>query len=272
MPALSPERFYSTVDSPPSQGDILMASVARVIGSDKWSPPRWRALDETVEELPQSRPGISAIGVAGGQSLVMVTTHDCGLDKEFNAVVDRLIEERGISEDDEEGLRAAMAEVEEDTGLDRSFQVSPLLDPATVEIAGYLVDQSLLLGGHMIGYLPVPPLVVNGLQVIPQAVVDLNYRVTIDRLGYQVRLSSVSEETRQLLRYALARLDVLRSPTLETKLSEAVGQTITDVKIDKRNRLIVKLTLANGQIIELLQKPGSPPAGPIGRSRKSIPS
>ncbi len=272
MPALAADRFYIVDDGPPAQGDILFASVARVIGDDRWSPPRWRVLDENVAELSPSEADLPAIRVAGGRSLVMVTTHDCGHDKEFNAVVDRLLEERGIREEDSEELFAVMAEVEADPTLDREFQVSPLLDPTTVEVAGRSVDQSLLLGGRVIGYLPVPPLVVAGVEVIPQAVVDLSYRVTVDRIGYVSRLTSVSEEARQLLRYALARLDVLRTPPLEAALSEAVGQEIKSARIDKRNPLIVKLTLADGSVLELLQKPSSPPAGPVSRSRRSIPS
>lgn len=272
MPALAADRFYALDDGPPAQGDILFASVARVVGDDQWSPPRWRVLDERVVELAPSEADLPAIKVAGGRSLVMVTTHDCGHDKEFNAVVDKLLKEREISEDDSEEVSAVMAEVERDITLDRSFQVSPLLDPLSVEVAGLKVDQSLLLAGRFVGYLPVPPFVVDGVEVIPQAVVDLNYRATIDRIGYVSRLTSISEEARQILRYALARLDVLRTPTLEAELSEAIGQEIKNARIDKRNPLLVKLTLADGSVLELLQKPSSPPPGPVSRSRRSVPS
>jgi hypothetical protein len=270
VPTLPADRFYLAGDHPPAQGDILLASVVRVVGDDALGPPRWKVLDELVVELAPRTDSLPSILVAGGRSLVMVTTHDCGQDKEFNAEVDRLLKERGVHDRDTKGIHKITSEVESDSTLDRSLQVSPLLDPASVEVAGQPVDQGLLLSGRMIGYLPVPALVVGDRQIIPPAVVDLNYRVTIDRLSYASRLSAVSEEAREELRYALARLDVLRTPTLESELSRAIGQEIRGARVDKRNPLIVKITLADGSALELLQKPGSPDPGPVSRSSRSV--
>ena len=39
------------------------------------------------------------------------------------------------------------------------------------------------MAGQVVGYLPVPALVVNETTLIPAAVVDLNYRTTLDRLS-----------------------------------------------------------------------------------------
>jgi hypothetical protein len=261
--------YYSVGDLAPQQGDILLAHVARVVDDDDFAPPRWKVLDEGGSELLpaaalDSGEVLPALRVVGGRCLVMVTTRDCGLDKDFNSVVDQLVKQGGLTE--QEAMRRAEAR----TDLDRTFQVSPLLDPADVEIAGNVVDQGLLLSGRYVEYLPVPELVVAGQVLVPSAVVDLNYRTTIDRLSYTRRLSCVSEATRERLRYALARLDVLRTPTLESQLSTVLGQVITKAGVHKKNPLLVQLTLQDKSVIELLRKPGSPAPGPVGRSRRSV--
>lgn len=272
MSAPTAADFYSDVDEAPRQGDILLASVARVVAADDFAPPRWRVLDEGRSELLPARPlpsgaVLPALRVVGGRALVMVTTHDCGLDKEFNAVVDQLMYPAGDALSEQEAMRVAEARPD----LDRSFQVSPLLDPTTMEVAGEVVDQGLLMSGRYVGYLPVPELVVSGQMLVPSAVVDLSYQATIDRLAYPQRLSCVSEATRERLRYALARLDVLRTPTLESDLSSALGQAVVKAKVHRRNPLLVQLTLQDGSMLELLRKPGSPAPGPVARSRRSVP-
>jgi len=268
---LSAADFYSTADEAPAQGDILLAAVSRIVADDMFTPPRWRVLDQISEELAPPHSPLPALRVAAGRSLVMVTTHDCGLDKEFNAVVDRLLNAAGPGADkDVVASERARTDAEADPQLDRTFQASPLLDPSTVEVAGVAVDQGLLRAGRIVGYLPVPALVVDGATLIPEAVVDLNYRATLDRLAYTQRVTAVSEVARGQLRHALARLDVLRTPTLEAGLSAAVGQELRSARVDKANPLQVVLTLADGTTLELWQRPGSPPDDPISRSRRSV--
>lgn len=256
--------FYSTEDRPPQQGDILLGSVSRVVASDRFAPQHWRTLDEHHSTLASSsRVGsidLPALEVVGGRALVMVCSHDCGLDKEFNAVVHR------HQLDDE----AAVAAVEARPDLDRNFTVSPLVAPDAVVVAGEPVDRQALMAGRVIGYLPVPALELNGRVVIPESVVDLSYRATIDRFSYTQRLTCISESARERLRYALARLDVLRTPTLETQLEAVVGQTITSVAVSRKNPLMVDIRLADGTTIQLLQKPGSPPVDPPARTRRSV--
>lgn len=259
MTRLAAGQFYSTLDEAPQQGDILLGAVTRVVGEDRFSPSRWRALDEYTVTLAPSltagRAELPPLHVTGGRALVMVCTHDCGLDKEFNVVIDR------EQLDDE----ADIARVEARDDLDRTFTVSPLVAPESVTVAGEPVDRSALMAGRVIGFLPVPELVVAGRVIIPESVVDLTYRATLDRLAYTQRLTCVSESAREGLRYALARLDVLRTPTLEQQLSDAVGQSIQSVKVSKKNSLLVQLRLADGTTLELLQKPGSPRPGPPSR-------
>ncbi|MFM9134317.1 MAG: hypothetical protein ACKOT0_02585 [bacterium] len=267
MTSPSAERFYSIADDPPQQGDILIGAVTRVIAEDEFTPPRWEMLDEHRATLaPAQRAGhvtVPALQVAGGRGLVMVCSHDCGLDKEFNAVVNRLMDPAGANP---RGEDQAVAEAEAREDLDRSFTVSPLVRPEDVTVAGEPVDRALLMAGRVIGYLPVPPLVVEGREVIPESVVDLAYRATIDRFAYTQRITSISEEARERLRFALARLDILRTPTLEAQLAYAVGQEITSARVSRENPLVVELILGDGSKIELLVKPGSP--RPSTRARR----
>jgi hypothetical protein len=268
---LSSPAFYSARDEAPQQGDNLIGAVSRVVGDDLYTPSRWRPLDETHAVLAPARSvgaaTMPALRVAAGRALVMVCTHDCGLDKEFNAAVDALVNSRGAGSLDE---RAAMEQAEDRSDLDRSFSVSPLVDPDSVQVAGVPVDRGLLMSGRIVGYLPVPELRVRSTIVAPESVVDLTYRATLDRLAYTQRITCVSEAAREQLRFAMARLDVLRTPSLELQLAAAVGQTITAAKVSKRNPLVVELTLADGTTVELLKKPGSPSPGPGTRTRRSV--
>ena len=265
---LTSDDFYRSGDLPPQQGDILVGAVARLVAPDGYVSSQWAELDEHVVELPAAplvgQRRTTALRVAAGRALVMVTSHDCGLDKEWNAQVRRAIAQ-GIAPE------VAQQEAETDATLDRCFQVSPLIDPASVLIAREPVDQGQLLAGRMVGYLPVPALRISDQEIVPESVVDLTYRATLDRLAYEARVSSVTEEVRTQLRYALARLDSLRSPMLSIELSRVVGQEVAKARVAKRNPLVVELTLADGNVLRLLQEPGSPEPGP-GRTTASVPA
>lgn len=87
---------------------------------------------------------------------------------------------------------------------DRTFNASPLIRPADVDRS-----HDDLTKGRVLGYLPVPA---SDDGTIPEAVVDLTYRVTLDRLDVR-KVVSVSEVVRTRLRYALARLDSPQNQT-----------------------------------------------------------
>ncbi|MBU6245298.1 MAG: hypothetical protein KGP12_08800 [Actinomycetales bacterium] len=237
-----------------SQCDILLGAVSRVVGDDGYAPDRWQALDEHQAVLAPARAAgpalMPALRVAAGRALVMVCTHDCGLDEEFNAVVDELIKPTDWERIDE---RTAQSMAKARDGFDRSFAVSPLGDPSTVLVAGRPVDRGLLMGGHNVCFLPVPELRVGDAVMVPEPVVDLTYRSTLDRPAFTQRITCISEPAMEPLGFALARLDVLRTPSLEVQLSVAVGQQITSAKVSRSNPLLVDLTLADGSRIELLK-------------------
>lgn len=264
--ALDASAFYVAGEELPlQQGDILLAPIVRIAVGNH-SQNQWERLDEERGVLAVPRGSLPGVAVTGGWSLVMVTTHDCGLDKEFNTRLSQL-ERSSVAIDDE-----VIEDVEDDDTLDRFLQVSPLIRGDEVHVAGRQVTQDQLIAGKMVGYLPVPSLTRDGIDIVPASAVDLNYRCTIDRLSYAGRVSSVSEAARTQLRYALARLDALRTPSLEFALSDVVGKTVVAARVAKKNPLAVDLTFDDNTRVQLLQHPGSPaPAGPARTARSSKP-
>jgi hypothetical protein len=239
------ERFYAPNEGPPKQGDILLAGVARLVADDRFTPPPWEPLDRfdvTVDLEEDDRK----LRLAVGPALVMVASHDCHFDKEWNQRRGAIIADGARPE---EASRVADA----DDSLDRTFTASPLLRPADVAR-----KRDMLMAGKILGYLPVPASA-DGL--IPEAVVDLTYRVTLDRLDI-VRVACVGIEARSQLRYALARLDSLRAPSVGFDLEAVVGRHIERVTFPKKQPLFVRLHLDNGTTVDLLQHPGEPEGGP----------
>jgi hypothetical protein len=180
----------------------------------------------------------------------MVTSHDCQLEKEWNRRRSELLA-LGQTEDDAEAAATA------DNSLDRSVVASPLIDPDDLTT----VDRGNLLGGHVVGHLPVPASMDGH---IPQSVVDLTYRCTVDRLDV-VRVASLTALARSQLRYALVRLDALRTPHLGFEVESVIGHRIEGATVPKRDPLTVRLRLDDGRVIELMQQPGEPP-GPSART------
>ena len=144
---------------------------------------------------------------------------------------------------------AAGDEAERDDTLDRTFNGSPLIYPNELD-----VDRGSLLAGKMVGYLPVTASA-DGL--VPEAVVDLTYRVTLDRLDV-ARVACVTDEVRTQLRYSLARLETLRASSVGFEMEAVVGRQIERVEFPKTNPLLVRLHLEGGGMVELLQQPAEP--------------
>jgi hypothetical protein len=244
--------FYTNLRDAPSQGDILLTGISRILADDHFSPRPWAPLDQYYATVPgdgevQSRS--AAIGVC----LVMLTSHDCQIDKEWNRRVQELMKE-GRSQ------TQAMEEAESDPHLDRSFVVSPLVDPADIE-----VDRGNLMAGRVVGYLPVPP---SDDGLVPRAVVDLTYQCTVDRLDVR-KVASTSDSTRAKLRYALVQLDALRAADLGFEVEAVTGRLIERVEIPRSQPLFVRLHLDDGSILELMQQPREPSEG-AGRTGASL--
>ena len=88
---MTTEPAYLPANGPLNQGDILIAPVARISASDRFVPDRWDRLDQTEVTVDRSELGEEAIHVMSGRALVMVTSHDCHHDKEWNTERNRLI-------------------------------------------------------------------------------------------------------------------------------------------------------------------------------------
>lgn len=243
---ISADAFYAPADGPPQQGDILLAGVVRLVAEDRFTPPQWSRLDAYDVTLSDSGGEQPELRLAAGPALVMVTSHDCHFDKEWNRRRSNLIK-RGFPPPEAEQLASA------DLTLDRTFTGSPLLRPEDLDL-----ERGNLMAGRMLGYLPVPA---SADGVVPEAIVDLTYRVTLDRLDI-VRLASISAPARAQLRHALTQLESLRAVTVGFEIEAVVGRHIDSVTFSSANPLAVQLHLDGGAIIELLQQPAEPGPGP----------
>jgi hypothetical protein len=242
---ISADQLYVANDGPPKQGDILLAGVARLVAAEKFTPPAWRPLDVHDVVIESGGQGGNDLQLCAGPALVLATSHDCHFDKEWNRRRRELVK-AGVEE--QEAGRLAEA----DTSLDRTFNASPLVDPGELS-----TDRRQLMDGKIVGYYPVPASA-DGL--VPEAVADLTYRVTLDRLDV-VRVACISPEGQAGLRYALARLDALRAPSIGFEIEAVVGRPIERVAFPKANPLVIELHLEGGDTIELLQQPGGPGPG-----------
>jgi hypothetical protein len=238
--------FYAPDAGPLRQGDVLLAGVARLVADDRFTPAAWGRLDAFDVTIAGARHDGGDLSLTSGPALVMVTSHDCHFDKDWNRRRTRLIK-AGASEEEAERV------VEDDESLDRTFSASPLIYPDELGL-----DRGNLISGKVVGYLPVPS---HHDGLVPDSVVDLTYRATLDRLDV-VRIACVSNVARAQLRYALARLDSLRATSLGFEIEAVVGRHIEKVTISKANPLLVRLQLEGGDTIELLQQPGEPMPGP----------
>ncbi len=238
---MRPDEFYEWHDEP-RQGDIVLCGVSRIIAADHHTPAQWESLDAHFVQIDDAWEQGHPLDLAAGIGLAMVVTHDCQLDKEWNQRV-RELEKGGMP------LERAEKEASADTTLDRTLVVSPLVDPS--DLRG---GRGNLLAGRVIGYLPVPQHAEN---LVDECVVDLTYQCTVDRRDV-IKVTSISEPARKQLRYALIQLDALRTADLGFEVEAVVGRTIQKVEVPARDPLSVRIQLDDGQVIQLLQQPGTP--------------
>lgn len=261
--ASSQETYRGDNIRPLQQGDIFITSgVVRLSpASDPFAPPAWIDSDQIRNRLAEPTPLAPGLDSVGGRALVMVLSHDCHIDKEINIAARALLKaDLSLDEND------AYAEVENDSTLDRFVIVSPLIDVDLLPVARNENARTDLLTGRTVGYFPLPEEPSINLAGV---VVDLSYRTTVDRLTLTRRLTSLTDPARLRLRYALARMDSLRTPDLDSDLQEAVGQQIIDVKLPRKDQQTIKLLLGNGKTLEVLPKSGD--TAQDGPGRRKIP-
>ena len=241
--------FYGTdAETPLQQGDIVLAPIGRLAAPDAPVPPRWLGLDQDRHRFGfDSEPEFRPVDALVGYAPAMLLTHDCHLDKEM---LDRYQELRTA------GMRKAEAQAaaEADPDLDRFVVVAPLL-PVTALRA----TPDAIAAQRVIGLFGAPAL--SGSAVA--SAVDLTFRVTIDRDSIALRFAVLSEDARTALRYALARVDALRTPVVGFELEAAVGKRIRAVRQVSDNPLLVEIELADGSALRLVQQPG--PVDQVGQ-------
>ena len=247
--------FRDLDDRPLQQGDVVLAPVAWLADPRSAEARSWNAIERDRHLFPfGDEPEFKPVEARAGYSPAIVVTHDCQLDKEF------LIRRRDLIR---EGAGPDVAErlAEDDPTLDRFLQVSPLLPVTEFRSAAQDIERQSVTGVFWI-----PPLLYAGSRA---AAADLMLRTTIDRALIVRRVASLTDEARALLRYAIARVDAFRSPTLGREIEVAIGKTITDVRKVRDNPLQVVLDLSDGSSLTLVQEPA--PVGGDGPSRRRVP-
>src|SRR5437764_10679613 len=93
------DRFYVEDSGPLQQGDILLAGVSRLVAEDRFTPAAWGRLDAYDVAIAEAAHHGGDMRMSAGPALVMVTSHDCHFDKEWNRRR-RVLMKDGVSEVD----------------------------------------------------------------------------------------------------------------------------------------------------------------------------
>jgi len=207
-----------TGDEAASEGPAIPAAVGEAVTVRLWGQPAFG---------PSS--GAPPVNAVAGWTPIMVLTHDCELDKEFNEHVSQYLRDHpGVSEEDVVAMISPRAD------LHRHAQVAPLLpcDDAVVPA----VRHGGIRQARKIGSVPVPAMPAYG----------------IARHTHH-KVASLSETARQLLRFKLAEALASRNVALVRTLEAALGRTSVEVRaIKSRNTTAtVGLILDDGSEVQV---------------------
>lgn len=231
---LAPTAVLRTLDEVEDLGEAISPmpdELGRTTHSLIWVPPEDR------EEL--------AVVVESVVTPVLVLSHDCQLEKDFNERVRELM--------------AGGMDVEEAQGIASS---DPTLDPLAVVAALQPYEafpahrHAGIRSGDRIGYFPVNNLPQDG----GDYAVDLGRLTTISvqLLPQAGKIASLASTSVAELRYKLAEAYSIRDLSVLLELEGMVGQTIQRVEALPRNKKKTSLVLhlANGEIVHLeIRKP-----------------
>lgn len=244
---------YEAVPNPTlRQGDIIIAPSAVLVPPDErdLSAPRrgpgwlgdFQRLALWAGDASTPSPDVSA---EVRFSPVLVVSHDCDLEKEFNGRVRELLDE-GSSEEE------AVAAAESDPSLDPFAVVAPLLpfcDLPAKRHAG-------VLNGQRIGYFPILQLLRDGGDYF----VDLGQLSTLSvhLLPQRGKVASLAPESVFELRYKISEAYAIRDLAVLQELERLTGRTIIRAsalpKSGKKTSL--QLFLDDGDIVHLeIRKP-----------------
>lgn len=241
------ETFYRETPHPTRwQGDIVLAPSVVLWSPDRLPPPDHAP--PAPAHLGQSIFASSAEGTLSGPgtgvvetlwSPVMIVSHDCELEKDFNERVGELVSS-GL------GVDEARHDASADPTLDPLVVVAPLLPYSRLPAHRHAGIRS----AQRIGYLPLPPLPGAGAS---EYLVDLGRLATVDFLLLATKLASLSGAATSVLRYKLSEAYASRDLTVIRELEALVGETITAVEALPKGakKTALCLTLASGDTVHL---------------------
>jgi len=268
MAAVADEFYLTEARDLLSQGDIYLAPSVVVWSRDTFPAPTIPAAPSTPGQVAYVPAWVDdgpapAVTLGTSWTPVLVISHDCELDKEFNESVDARVA-AGAAEED------AVVAARNDCSLDRYVLISPLLpyDESVARPARW----EAIRAAQKIGYFPLPPMATYE---NAEFLVHLSRISTIERALLEMcpKVGSTSERARGILRFKLAEAHASRNLTLVSKLESAIGQAITEVRTVKvkRGDATVALVLASREELHVSARADREPAPPPERTRAPTP-
>ena len=230
------------------QGDVILAPATVLLSADEAPaadasplPPQY--LGDRVQTLLWTHSTKRAPDVVAETVFapVLVLSHDCHLEKDFNERVRALVEEDGMPLDD------AVAQASADESLDPVAVVAPLQPYSEIPLHRH----SGIRSGDRIGY--------YALDVVPgdggDYVVDLGRACTVSilLLPQAAKVASLSPASTAELRYKIAEAYAIRDLSVLAELEAMVGQRILRAEAlpKSKKKSAVVLHLDNGELIHL---------------------
>ncbi len=248
------------------QGDIFVAPTTVLRGMGLTLGPLAPNVPPPLGESSLSAAWLPGSGATGNVpdvthetrfGAVIVLSHECELEKDYNAFVGLRIK-AGASRD------AAEVEAREMGALDPFVLVAPLMTydmlaedwPLPLRTSERIAD---VKRGARVGYFPIPA---KPNVDLPECVALLGRVSTVERqlLSKGLRLASLADEPRAVLRASLTRVFATRDISKWQELEAAIGQRILDVQKNAAGKKSVGVALfpENGAILHLEAKPSPP--------------
>ena len=244
--------YYAEPQADWSLGDIVIAPAgvfwaAGERPSTPYPPPAPPADGSRSVVHPLWLPPVLALPIPpplieGWLTRAVIVVDDCVLDKEFNALVDRLVD-AGVPESQAE------ARARGDESLDPLVSITPLLRYEQLHAA----RADTVRQAGPVGYFPVV-----SSEEVDEGYIDFTRTFPVSRRLLWGPLAAMSEAARRVLRWKLAQFYALRNLSIDVEIMSALGKTITGVQVvlDNRDRLVVALQLDGGlSEIRLRQEP-----------------
>lgn len=230
------------------QGDIYLAPIAKVLNvtdalgiEDEPVAPPHLGVVVNIHGWPQrDAPWCPGIAFQATHCPVMIISHDCELEKDFNERVSMLIRE-GATEDEAIGL------AEGDPSLDPFAVVAPLLPYSAFPE----FQHGGIRDGQRIGILPVDALPGDGGDYVADLSEPATLSVTL--LSRHTKLASLTEPEVARLRYKISETYSTRDLSVLKELQAIIGKTIlraeAEPKSAKKTSLV--LYLEGGEVITM---------------------